>query len=239
MIMRARSTQTNEAARTATFLPLLAAITGPVALVEVGCSAGLCLYPDRYAISYDGRPPLASGSPVAINVATSGAVPLPDHLPEVVARIGVDLNPIDITSPDDRAWLEALIWPEHHQRLRRLRAAAAVAADEPPRMLTGDLVDTIDEALSHVPSGATPVVFHSAVLAYLDRPHRARFAGRLRDHPDVIWIANEAPGVMDNATTELQPPPAASARAFFTVSLGTTTAVAISDPHGSWIRWPD
>jgi hypothetical protein len=239
MIMRARSTQTNEAARTATFLPLLAAINGPVALVEVGCSAGLCLYPDRYAISYDGRRPLANGSPVAINVATSGKVPLPDQLPQVVARIGVDLNPIDITMRDGRAWLEALIWPEHHQRLRRLRAAASVVAGEPPRVLAGDLVDTIDEALSHVPPGATPVVFHSAVLAYLDRDHRARFARRLRDHPDVIWIGNEAPGAMDNVTTELKPPPTANARAFFIVSLGTTASVALSDPHGSWIRWPD
>ena len=115
----------------------------------------------------------------------------------------------------------------------------SVVADDPPLMLAGDLVDTIDEALSHVPTGATPVVFHSAVLAYLDRSHRARFAGRLRDHPDVIWIGTEAPGVMDNVTSELQPPPTANARAFFVVSLGTMTSVAISDPHGSWIRWPD
>jgi hypothetical protein len=48
----------------------------------VGCSAGLCLYPDRYAISYDGGRPLAE-SAVRIDVATTGPVPIPDRLPEV------------------------------------------------------------------------------------------------------------------------------------------------------------
>ena len=108
-VIRTRATQTNEAARTGTILPVIAAIEGPVALIEVGCSAGLCLYPDRYAISYDGRPPLVPESPVTIDVATTGPVPVPTRMPDVVARIGVDLDPIDIGEPESRAWLEALI----------------------------------------------------------------------------------------------------------------------------------
>jgi hypothetical protein len=238
-IIRERSTQTNEAARTATFLPLLAAIEGPIALIEVGCSAGLCLYPDKYSISYDGEPPLANGSPVLIEVATSGPVPLPTRLPEVVARIGVDLNPIDISSAEDRTWLEALIWPEHRQRVQRLRAAATIVADEPPTLIAGDLVDTIDDALSLVPAGAVPVVYHSAVLNYLKPAERRTFADRLRRHPQVIWLANEGPGVVDSITTEAEPPDGARSKAYFILSHGTTKALAISDPHGTWLRWTD
>ena len=55
-VMRSRATQTNEAARCAALLPLLGLLDGPLALIEVGASAGLCLYPDRYSYDYDGRP---------------------------------------------------------------------------------------------------------------------------------------------------------------------------------------
>ncbi len=235
-IIRTRATQTNEAARTGTILPVIAAIEGPVALIEVGCSAGLCLYPDRYAISYDGRPPLAPASPVTIDVATNGPVPVPERVPDVVARIGVDLNPIDIGEPEARAWLEALIWPEHHHRLARLRAAASIVASDPPMLLRGDLEDTLDAALALVPDEATPIVFHSAVLYYVSDEGRRRFAAELDRHDGLVWVSNEPPGVVDGLTTNLQPPAFASRAAYFVVGRGHR-AVGIADTHGSWISW--
>jgi hypothetical protein len=53
-----RLTQTNEPLRCAALMPVLATIDGPIALLEVGASAGLCLYPDRYSYTYDGGEPL-------------------------------------------------------------------------------------------------------------------------------------------------------------------------------------
>ena len=52
------ATQTNEAGRCALHVPALAGIEGPLALLEVGASAGLCLYPDRYSYRYTGHPQL-------------------------------------------------------------------------------------------------------------------------------------------------------------------------------------
>ncbi len=50
--MTTRSTQTSEPGRCATLLLLLARLPQPLALLEVGASAGLCLLPDRYGYDY-------------------------------------------------------------------------------------------------------------------------------------------------------------------------------------------
>jgi hypothetical protein len=194
--MRARATQTNEPARCAALLPALAMIDEPLALVEVGTSAGLCLYPDRYSYEYDGRP-VGPRRDVHLRCTTSGPVPLPDALPQVVARIGIDLNPLDVTDPDDVAWLRALVWPGpvEGERLQRLAAAAAVAAQEPPVLLVGDLVERLPDALALLPAGATPVVLHTAVLPYVGEARRTAFVERVRSLP-VRWVAQEGAGMV-------------------------------------------
>jgi len=88
--MSARATQTNEPARCTGLLPVLGLLEGPLALIEVGASAGLCLYPDRYSYEYDGVP-IGPPSPVHLRCSTTGAVPVPERVPEVAARIGIDL----------------------------------------------------------------------------------------------------------------------------------------------------
>ena len=192
-----QSTQTNEVRRCATLLPVLAGLEGPLALVEVGASAGLCLYPDRYRYSYDGGAPLGpKGSPVVLECATSGGVVVPDRVPEVVWRAGIDLNPLDAGDEGDVRWLESLVWPgdEEAARVERLRGAASVVAADPPLMWSGDVLEVLGQVVGRAPEGATVVVFHSAVLAYLGRGERDRFAALVGELP-VRWVSNEGWGV--------------------------------------------
>ncbi|WP_274562813.1 DUF2332 family protein [Streptomyces spiramyceticus] len=102
-------------------LPALATLPQPLALIEVGASAGLCLHPDRYAYRYNGGEQLGS-SPVTLDCRTEGPVPLPAALPEVAWRAGIDLNPLDTTDEEDVRWLRSLIWPGRTERPRRRRA---------------------------------------------------------------------------------------------------------------------
>ncbi|SBT38291.1 DUF2332 domain-containing protein [Micromonospora narathiwatensis] len=190
--MRTRSTQTNEPGRCAVLLPVLATLPQPLALLEVGASAGLCLYPDRYAYRY-GEQVLGAGEPVLDCTATG--VSLPAQRPEVVWRAGLDLNPLDVTDQADVAWLDALIWPEHTHRRTRLRAAAEVAAADPPLLVRGDLVDDLPALAAQAPAGATLVVFHTSVLYQVPAPRRDAFAALVRGLPG-HWVANEGPEVL-------------------------------------------
>ncbi len=47
-VLSTRRTQTNEVTRCATLRPALALLPQPLALIEVGASAGLCLLYDRW-----------------------------------------------------------------------------------------------------------------------------------------------------------------------------------------------
>ncbi|MFG1651306.1 DUF2332 family protein [Micromonospora sp. NPDC049275] len=190
--LRRRATQTNEAGRCAVLLPVLAALPQPLALLEVGASAGLCLYPDRYAYRY-GEHEVGEGTPV-LECAASGLVP-PARVPRVVWRAGLDLNPLDVTDPGDVSWLDALIWPEHAHRRARLREAAAVAAADPPLLVRGDLVDDLPALAARAPADATLVVFHTSVLYQVPVARREAFVRLVRELPG-HWIANEAPEVL-------------------------------------------
>lgn len=230
----ARATQTNEVGRLATLVPVLALVEGPLALVEVGASAGLCLFPDRYDYAW---PPLGglrgSGGPV-LTAQASGPLPLPVRHPEVAWRAGIDLNPLDVTDPDATAWLENLVWPEQDGRGERLRAAIDVARQDPPLLVRGDLLDRLPDLLEQAAPHGTPVVLHSAVVAYLDEPDRRRFhalmtdlvtAGRCR------WISNEGPRVLPDVTGDRAVPPGR----FVTALDGVP--VALSHGHGHTVDW--
>lgn len=233
--MLARRTQTNEPARCAALFPLLASLPQPLALLEVGASAGLCLLPERYAYDYAGTRAGASDSPLTIRCQVEGDSRFAHPGAVRVAwRAGIDLNPLDVTDPDDVSWLQTLVWPDEHDRLRRLNAAIAVAQTDPPRVVRGDLNARLGEVAAQAPGHATLVVFHTAVLYYLSEADRAAFVAqveRLRGH----WISQEAPGVLLGVDDRLRERPPADT-ATYTVALDQEP-VAFGALHGGWLRW--
>ena len=189
-----RLTQTNEARRCAVLLPALAAIDGPIALLEIGASAGLCLYPDRYSYSFDGVElhPATGASAVLLEASTNG--PVPTRLPQIVWRAGIDLAPLDAANPDDRHWLETLIWPEQESRRQRLLAALDIVRADPPLLVAGDATDALVALAARAPNDATLVVVSSGVLVYLVRAERDRFAATVSGL-DATWVSLEAAGL--------------------------------------------
>jgi hypothetical protein len=232
-VMLARRTQTNEPARCATLLPALARAGqgGPLALIEVGASAGLTLLVDRYSYDFGGRV-IRGSDPEApvLRCAVRGSAPVPATVPDVAWRAGLDLNPLDVTSDDDMHWLSCLLWPGEGDREQRLAGAVAAARRDPPTVVRGDLTTDLPELAARAPAGATLVVYHSAVLAYVAAEDRARFADTVRGL-GAVWLSNEAPGVVPGVSG-----PAREGAPFVLIRDGRTP-LALTDPHGTWLDW--
>jgi hypothetical protein len=199
-----RQPRTLETARCAVLYPAVAeaarrAGAPAVGLVDVGGSAGLNLQVDRVGITYGNGQSLGDpASPVQLSSSIVGGRPVPSRaMPEVVARVSVDLDPLDVTDADDARWLRACVWPDQPERAARLDAELALAATAPPLVLRGDAVDVLPEAFAHVPADALPVVTTTWALSRLPLQSRLRFLHRLDEAAGrpVAWVSAEGVGV--------------------------------------------
>jgi hypothetical protein len=235
-LMLERSTQTNEPGRCAALLPLLASLPQPLALLEVGASAGLCLLPDCYGYDYGGhvlKPDECGPETPIFPCQANSATPIPQNVPRIVWRAGLDLDPIDLSDPSQVAWLEALVWPEQTDRLARLRAAIRIAAVQKPRLVKGDLRHDLPRLAAEMPKDATRVIFHTAVLTYVNsREERAEFARTTQVLCDV-WISNEAPQVFAEIAAYAPTP---APRGHFLLAMNGKP-LAWADPHGASLDW--
>ena len=235
-VMRSHRTQTNEPGRCAPLTLALAQLPQPLALIEVGTSAGLCLFPERYRYRYGSHEyasPQARADAPLFECDLTGNAPMPTASIDITWRIGMDLNPINVTDGAQTGWLETLIWPEQQSRLDRLRSAIEVVRRDPPRIVAGDLRTDIEALIQQTPPGSMPVVFHTAVLLYLDDPTERLTFGRHVMSLGATWISNEPVGALD-----LPEYPADDARTSRDYLLAVNgTPVAIGDAHGTRLHW--
>ncbi len=188
--------QTNEVARSAILYPGLmqiAAETGlPLALYEIGCSAGLNLVPDRYAYRLADVEAGQAGSPVVLAPNWSGNTPGgPD--PDIVSRRGCDRNVLDVCDAAHRERIISYVWPDQADRIDRVTAALELARTDPPRIDRSDAGDWIEEAVTDdAAPGVARVVMHSIAFQYFPEQVQQRITGRI-----------EAAGAKATASTPL------------------------------------
>jgi hypothetical protein len=214
-LLRERSTQTNEIRRCVALRLALGHVhdrwPGPLALVEVGASAGLNLLFDRYQYRL-GAPGESAAAPgdvvVDCEVLGTPRAGLLGVAPAITRRFGVDHNPVDLSDPDARAWLEAFVWPEQTRELATLRGAVdLVRATGDASVVAGDALADTARMIAGLPGGEPVVVFTASLLSYLPAEGRAAFAAQLTRaaaHRPVAWVCAEGPGLI--ATTGLRVP---------------------------------
>jgi hypothetical protein len=200
-----RPVRPGETGRCAVLYPAIAeaarrAGANAVGLIDVGCRAGLNLNVDRVGITYSNGQSLGDpSSPVQLSASVVGGRPVPARaVPEVTARVGVDLDPVDVTDADEARWLRACLWPDQPERAARLEAEMALAATAPPLLLQGDAVEVMPDAFARVPVDALPVVTTTWALSRFPLERRLRFLHRLGDAAAgraVAWVSVEGVGV--------------------------------------------
>jgi hypothetical protein len=223
--------QTNEVQRAWALLPgLLSAGAARIDLVELGASAGLLLALDRYAYRYSAGS-WGSGEPVLTGEDKDGPpASLLSRPLEVVRRRGIDLDPVDVTTPEGQRLLEAFVWPDQLDRRERLHAAIAAVRRDPPELLRGDYVELLPAVLRDRRPGALTVVMTSVSTVYLDEERYQRLLRLLsRTEAPLAWLALE--GVRHD-------PDYRGVALDLTVwPGGEKWQLARVDHHAAWLEW--
>ena len=237
--VREQAVQTNEVQRCFALLPaflVLAQEHGAekLDLVELGPSAGLNLLWDRYAYAY--RAGRWGSSELLLRGVEYAPVPreVLERRPAVGRRLGIDLNPVDVTSDHGARLLHAFIWPGRVERAQRLKRAIAILRREPPTLVRGDYVELLPTVLAERDDEALTVVFQTASTGYIGRERRAELRELLeeagREGP-LGWISTRAVEELEEErhdSYELE------------VGLwpgGERRFLLRCDFHGNWIRW--
>jgi len=238
-IITTHSVQTNEVGRCAALIPAFELVARqvenrPLALIEIGSSAGLTLLWDRYHYRYDENlrcgPP---NSPVQIECQLRGEKrpPVPDRFPEIASRLGVDLNPLDLNDPENVQWLRALVWPEQRKRANQLGLAIEVARQDPPQIIRGDALELLPRLVDQVGSGFQLCVFHSFTLSLASGKPRERLESllaKVSEKRNLFQISLEWAKSSETPLLLL---------AIFNRGAKTEKILAKSHAHGEWLEW--
>jgi len=238
-IIRSRLTQTNEVRRSALLLPAFAPVfeeTGkPLALIEIGPSAGLNLLFDRYQYRYGDLRVGDECSPVVLDCKPRGALPQL-AIPGVVARTGIDLSPLLVTDAADTSWLRALLWPEHTDRRALLDAAIEVARELPPNLHRGDVFELLPPLVRAAPQEASVCLVATFVLNQFSPEMRARLRTVLLDlsrERELHMVQIGFPGFLEPGSQ------LAGEEQVWLVRLrdgsGEYRISSVANPHGRWI----
>ena len=238
-ILRERLVQTNAPGRGGALRlamhELSHRIHGPVTFLEIGPSAGIQLRFDRWALHTAGRRFGPPDAPLTLRPQWRADHPPPDldRIPPVRDRLGVDLHPVDATDPEQRLWLQALVWPEHRDRFVELATALDAVAADPPTILQGDAIEMLPRLDAERLADDIPlVVFHAMVRMHVPADRRAAF--------DAAIAALGRRRRVLHVSLEIPPRGSPSDRSAPLLALrdsqGVDRDLALAEGHGRWIQ---
>lgn len=234
-----RAVNTCEVNRCTLLAPAFRTIAGiagaPLHLIEIGPSAGLNLNWDRYGVRYvrDGEV-AATLNPDALPMLEcdlrGDALPPAGAAPDVAARVGLELHPVDVARPEDRDWLTALIWPGRPERFDRLARALEVAIAHPPDIRGGDALDSLPEAMAEARPDHTLVVFHTKAVY--------QFTQEMCAALDYLLIAVSLRRPLYRLGLEMAADKTHPLELHaYRDGRHTAETLALCQPHGNWMDW--
>jgi hypothetical protein len=231
--------QTNEIARSAALLPGYLSIARrtnlPLAIREIGASAGLNLLFDRHFYVYGALTWGAPDAKVTIPCEWRGkAEPLAGAI-EVADRRGCDLNPVDASDWAARTRMLSYIWPDQTARLARAEAALDVAAEENIRVEAIDAAHFAARELRAGAPGRALVLAHTIFWQYLPRPTKAAIRTAIAEAAESATTAS--PFAWLRLEAEAEERRGAVLRLSLWPHGPIDGKLALASFHGQWIEW--
>ncbi|MCR6645178.1 MAG: DUF2332 domain-containing protein [Terricaulis sp.] len=205
--------QTNETRRAiallAGFLTFAEEWRGPIDTLEIGASAGLNLYWDRFRYRTQAW---AWGQQSPVLIDTDWQAPAPP-LPQIAVRhrAACDLNPLDIRDEAARLQLRSYIWADQPERLARFDGAVALALENSARVDRADAAEWLAQKLAARADDAATIVYHSVFLQYPPRAAREAIVDAIQSagaaatpQAPLAWVRLEPEAVTDGAENGLR-----------------------------------
>lgn len=234
--------QTNDPQRSAVllggFLQIAQACPGlALQTCEIGASAGLNLSWDSYAYGY-GRWQHGDATTAALTLHSRWGGPRPPQaLPQVIARAGCDVAPLDAASAADRQRLLSYIWADQPERLQRVLCALDHAKTAGIQVTRAHAADFLAAQLENRRPDAVFVLYHSIVWQYVAAAEQQRIAPLMQQAGKQVtaaaplaWLRFEPGTAKDGADLTLT---------LWTgdAQTGVTEKLGVGDYHGRWMRW--
>ncbi|AND41465.1 DUF2332 domain-containing protein, partial [Cytobacillus oceanisediminis] len=233
-ILKTRLVQTNEVRRCAYLYPAFCTIyekaKKPLYLVEIGTSAGLQLLWDKYSYSYGQNNIYGSiDSKLNITAEIKGEITpiLHSTPPPVSARIGLDLNTIDLNDIEENLWLKSLIWTEHSERLFMFEEAANYIKENPISLIDGDGISLLSKYVEKVPKESVICIFHTHVANQMPLEMKKNLLKTVKDIGKVRDVFHIYNNVQDRYL-HLD---------YYLDGIESQNTIAETDGHGRWFEW--
>ena len=230
--------QTNETGRSIVLLPgflMIARETGmPLALREIGSSAGLNLFFDHFRYRYDDRDWGDLAFPATLAPQMRGAAPDLSGELKIASRAGSDIAPLDVHDKNDRLRLRSYIWADQSERLSRLDAALAVAQRGGFTLEQADAADFVARRLAARLVGQCFVLFHSVVWQYLPDATRQAIQTTMHNAGTVATLKAPLAWLRMETLSNTDPYPVLQLTLW---PGGQTRTLALADFHGRWVEW--
>ena len=230
--------QTNEVQRCWALLPCFLEAArrldaSTVDLIELGTSAGLLLLWDQYRYRYDAGEWGPQDAPLELSAEERGRVPGELLARQLVVRdrIGLDLEPVDVTTDEGALLLRSFVWADRVERIERLDRAIDALRATPPAIVRGDFVELLPGLLERRRANGLTIVLQIAAAGYLDEQGWERLGAAL-----------EAGGGQGPLAYVFAGHPEPESHQHWGLWLttwpeGERTQLAHTDFHGTWLDW--
>ncbi|MCU9614616.1 DUF2332 domain-containing protein [Caldibacillus lycopersici] len=233
-ILTTRLVQTNEVRRCGYLYPVFCYIQEmtkkPIALIEIGTSAGLQLLFDHYQYTYGTEEcygKLDSVVKIATEVKGDNRPMLMKNAPLISTRMGIDLNVLDLKKEDDELWLQALIWPEHHKRRELLHAASEYVKSSSLTLIEGNGVELLPNLANTIDEDSVICVFHTHVANQMPLEQKKQLLEEIATLGGRRTIFHLYNNIQDR-NLHLD---------YYINGVEYKQTIGATDGHGSWFEW--